>query len=106
MSPGGSSGEVPGWMTPLVSALDGVRASDLSRLSAPSGGTSRAGAVLILLGDDLGEPDKAFASRIMSGCTPQCSTAKKRPVRPRPTFTSSETSRMPCLRQSASTAGK
>lgn len=63
MSPGGSSGEVPGWMTPLVSALDGVRASDLSRLSAPSGGTSRAGAVLILLGDDLGEPDVLLIER-------------------------------------------
>lgn len=63
MSARGASGEVPGWMTPLVSALDGVRASDLSRLSAPSGGPSRAGAVLILLGDDRGEPDVLLIER-------------------------------------------
>ena len=42
-------------------------------------------------------PESALATQIMSGSRPQCSSAKKRPVRPRPVWTSSQTNSAPCL---------
>ena len=42
-------------------------------------------------------PDSALATQIMSGSRPQCSSAKKRPVRPRPVWTSSQTNSVPVL---------
>jgi len=43
-------------------------------------------------------PDSAFADRIMSGSTPQCSIAQNRPVRPSPVWISSATNSVPCSR--------
>ena len=40
----------------------------------------------------------------MSGSTFQCSTARKRPVRPRPVWISSATNSVPCRRQSSAAA--
>ena len=45
-------------------------------------------------------PDSALARQIMSGSSPQCSRARKRPVRPSPVWTSSQTNSVPASRHS------
>ena len=51
-------------------------------------------------------PDSALARQIRSGSRSQCSSARKRPVRPIPVWTSSQTNSVPASRQSRCAAGE
>ncbi len=51
-------------------------------------------------------PDSALATHTMSGCRSQCSSARKRPVRPMPVCTSSQTNSAPASRHSRCAPGQ
>ena len=51
-------------------------------------------------------PESALARQIMSGSSPQCSSARKRPVRPMPVCTSSQTNSAPALAAEPLRAGR
>ncbi len=59
----GQPAAVPDWLVPLVNALDGASASDLSRFSPPTGTTPRRSAVLILFGEGEAGPDLLLIER-------------------------------------------
>lgn len=52
----------PDWLTPLLDRLGSARVEDFTRLTTPTNG-GRPSAVLILLGEDRGEPDVLMLQR-------------------------------------------
>lgn len=55
---------LPDWLDPVATSLDTVKASDLTRFSAPDDGPSpREAAVLMLFGEGPGGPDLLFTER-------------------------------------------
>ena len=53
---------VPAWLEPLVAGVSGLTAEDLTRFPAPADATRRS-AVLMLLGEEDGEPDVLLIER-------------------------------------------